>query len=229
MSSPREQLKERRPRLAGEIAVVAEALATLERLVAAVRRQGQRESKFTWTLSVLTTLSRKEGFPLAIIGDLGAIHHGYERFTKDINVVVPKRQLDVIVRVVPKYGIKVVWHDPHGWHKLQYEGVAIDIVPEGGKPREDAPTTIPGPRALGVPEGTNYASLAGWIETKLGSNRIQDRADVVQVMKATAATVLGKVRKSISKVHSLYLQRFDDLLAEATEEKKQEKERGGPR
>jgi hypothetical protein len=207
----------------------AEALAQLERVVAAVQgRQGQ-EPRLARALSTLTTLARQEDIPLAIVGGLAAIHHGYERLTRDIDVVVPARSLDVITRVAPRYGIKVNWEDPHGWHKLSYEGLNIDVVPQGARPRKDAPTTIPGPQELGVPEGVDYASLPGWLETKLSSYRVQDRADVVQVMKNTSASALAKARTRLGKVHRLYRQRFDELLAEAEAEKQQERERGGPR
>src|SRR4051794_20161960 len=105
----------------------AEAMANLERMVAAVKGQGQG-SKFAKALEALETLSRKEGIPLAIVGGLAAIHHGYERFTKDIDVVVRSRNLDILPRVAPQYGIKVIWTDPQGWHKLECQGVPIDIV-----------------------------------------------------------------------------------------------------
>jgi len=104
--------------------------------------------------------------------------------------------------------------------------VNIDVVPEGGKPRKDAPTTIPSPRQLGVPEGAGYARLAGWMETKLRSYRVQDKADVVHVMKTTAPAALARVRSQIARVHRLYLRRFDELLIAAEEEKEQERERG---
>src|SRR6516165_11263494 len=146
-----------------------QALVDLERLVAAVKGQEERQSKISKALATLRTLSRKEGIPLAIVGGLAAIHHGYERFTKDIDVVVHSQNLDVLPRVAPQYGIKVIWHDPEGWHKLQCEGVPIDVVPEGRKPRKDAPCAIPGPEQLGVREGAGYAAIAGWMETKLGS------------------------------------------------------------
>jgi hypothetical protein len=206
---------------------VAEAMLNLERVVAAVNGQEEQQSRFAKALATLKTLSRKEGIPLAIVGGLAAIHHGYERFTKDIDVVVRSRNLDVLTRVAPHYGIKVIWKDPQGWHKLQCEGVPIDVVPEGRKPRNDAPTAIPGPEQLGVREGAGYAGIAGWMETKLGSYRVQDRADVVQVMKVTAAAILRKVRKHIGKAHALYLHRFDELLGSAKEEKEQERARGG--
>jgi F0F1-type ATP synthase gamma subunit len=65
------------------------------------------------------------------------------------------------------------------------------------------------------------------METKVGSYRVQDQADVVQVMKVTAAATLRRVRKHIAKAHTIYLRRFDELLDAAKEEKAQERERGG--
>jgi hypothetical protein len=205
----------------------AEAMVNLERLVAAVKGQDAQESKFSKALATLADLSRKEGIPLAIVGGLAAIHYGYERFTKDIDVVVRGENLDILTRVAPRYGIKVIWNDPQGWHKLQCEGVPIDVVPEGRKPRKDAPSAIPGPEQLGVRDGAGYAGIAGWVETKLGSYRVQDRADVVQVIKVTAAATLRRVRKHLGKTHALYVRRFDELLGAAKEEKEQERERGG--
>jgi hypothetical protein len=205
----------------------AEALVTLERTVAAVKGRDVRESKLARALATLNTLSRKEGIPLAIVGGLAAIHHGYERFTKDIDVVVRSRNLDILTRVAPQYGIKVIWNDPEGWHKLQCVGVPIDVVPEGRKPRKDAPAAIPGPEHLGVREGADYAGIGGWMETKLGSYRVQDRADIVQVIKVTPAARLRRIRTHLGKVHAIYLRRFGELLAAAKEEKEQERERGG--
>jgi hypothetical protein len=205
----------------------AEAMGILETTVAAVKCHEVQQSNFAKVLATLQVLSRKEGIPLAIVGGLAAIHHGYERFTKDIDVVVRSDNLDILTRVAPNYGIKVIWKDPEGWHKLQCEGVPIDVVPEGRKPRKDAPSAIPSPEHLGVREGAGYAGIGGWMETKLGSYRVQDRADVVQVVKATTAATLRKIRTYLGKAHAIYLRRFDELLETAKEEKDQERERGG--
>jgi hypothetical protein len=210
-----------------KIIEAADAMVNLERMVAAVKDPEARQSKFARALAALSTLSRKEGIPLAFVGGLAAIHHGYERFTKDIDVVVRSGNLDILTRVAPQYGIKVIWIDPEGWHKLECAGVPIDVVPEGRKPRKDAPCAIPGPEQLGVSEGAGYAGIAGWMETKLGSYRVQDRADVVQVIKVTTPARLRRIRKHLGKVHATYLQRFDELLGAAKEEKEQESERGG--
>jgi len=206
---------------------LANSLVKLEEVLAAVNGRAEQESRFAKALATLKTLSKKEQIPLAIVGGLAAIRHGYERFTKDIDIVVRDANLDVLTRMAPHYGIKVVWKDPDGWHKLQCEGVRIDVVPEGRKPRKDAPTTIPSPDQLGVREGARYARIAGWMETKLGSYRVQDQADVVQVMKVTAPGTLARIRKHVGKVHPIYLRRFDELLEATREEKEQERERGG--
>src|ERR1700730_10676518 len=155
--------------MAVKVIDAAEAMVNLERMVAAVKGQEAQESKFAKALAALQALSRKEGIPLAIVGGLAAIHHGYQRFTRDIDVVVPSGHLDILTRVAPQYGIQVIWRDPEGWQKLQCEGVPIDVVPEGRKPRKDAPTAIPNPKQLGVREGADYAGIAGWMESKLGS------------------------------------------------------------
>jgi hypothetical protein len=65
----------------------AEAMVSLERIVAAVKGHEGQDSKFARALATLQTLARKEGIPLAIVGGLAAIHHGYERFAKDMDVV----------------------------------------------------------------------------------------------------------------------------------------------
>jgi hypothetical protein len=210
-------------------AKVSLALARLRRLVAAVNHPGKENSEFDRALEVLKTLSRKEDIPIAIVGGMTAIKYGYERNTQDIDVVIARQHLDTIIRVAPQYGIKIIWQDPHGWHKLQYDGVKIEIVPEGAKPNKDAPTTIPGPKQLGISEGLGYANLEGWMETKLGSDRQQDRADVVQVLKKTDSAAIERVRQHIATVHSLYLRLFEELVTAAEKEKQQEKERGGPR
>jgi hypothetical protein len=207
----------------------SEALGNLERMVAAVKGEEPTESKFAKALATLQALSRKEGISMAIVGGLAAIHHGYQRFTKDIDVVVNGKNLDLLARLAPHYGIKVIWKDPDGWHKLQCEGVSIDVVPEGRKPRKDAPTAIPSPEQLGVREGAGYAAIAGWIETKLGSYRVQDQADVVQVIKVTTASTLRRIRKHLGKAHAIYLARFDELVEAAQQEQEQERERGGRR
>ncbi len=92
----------------------AEAMVNLERMVAAVEGQAVPESKFAKALATLQALARKEGIPLAIVGGLAAIHHGYERSTKDIDVVVRSGHLDILTRVAPNTGLKSSGMTPRG-------------------------------------------------------------------------------------------------------------------
>ena len=68
---------------------------------------------------------------------------------------------------------------------------------------------------------------AGW--KRSWDPRVQDRADIVQVIKVTAPASLRRIRKHLGHAHAIYLERFEDLLAAAKEETEQERERGGAR
>jgi hypothetical protein len=209
--------------------IVFVALGKLRWLVAAVNRPGEESSEIGRALDVLRTLSQKEAIPIAIVGDVAAIRHGYERLTNNLDVVIARLHQDTIICVAPQYGIKVSWHDPNGWHKLQFEGLKIEVVPEGAKPSKNAPTTIPGPSHLGVAQGLGYANMEGWVETKLGAGRRQDQADIVQVLKNADPEAIESIRAHVAKVHYLYSCLFEELVTAAEEEKQQEGQRGGPR
>jgi hypothetical protein len=206
---------------------VGKAMRTLWNLVMAVKHPGKEDSHFDRVFQTLGTIARKKGIAMAIVGGVAAIHHGYERLTNDVDVVIGRRDLDAIIRVAPSYGMKVIWQDPSGWHKLELEDVRVEIVPEGSKPSPHAPTTVPGPKQLGVSSGMGFATLEGWIETKLGSARRQDQADIVQVIKRISPSALNRIRKHIGGVHAKYLSLLEELAPAARQEKKQEKERGG--
>jgi hypothetical protein len=208
---------------------VSAAVVRLRKVLAAVHQSQDETSEFAQVLQTLQTLARKEAIPIAIVGGMAAIKHGYERLTNDVDVVIAQQHLETVIRVAPKYGIKVIWQDPRGWHKLECEGIRIEVVPEGGTPSRDAPTTIPGPSALGITEGLDYACLEGWVETKLSAGRRQDQADVVQVVKKATSDAIDRIRTHLAKVHLQYGRLFEELVQAAEQEKQQEAERGGLR
>jgi hypothetical protein len=206
---------------------ILDAAAVLERGSESVRGvMAGEENRFTRALADLQQLSLEEEIPIAIVGGLGAIRYGYPAATQDIEIVAPRDQLEKLVKSAPAYGFTVAGEAKSGWHTLMHGDVEINIVPEGGRARDSAPTTIPGPAALGVPRGLDYASLPGWIELKLGSGRQKDRAHIVEVMKKTDEAPLQAAREYIARVHQSYLELFDQLLEEARDEKVQEQQRG---
>ncbi len=184
------------------------------------------ENRFTKALAALQQLALGAGIPIAIVDGLGAIHYGYPAATQDIDIAVARDHLDALIAAAPKYGFKIARRTASGWHTLTHGDVEINVVPEGGKARNTAPTTIPGPSQLGVQQGLDYASLPGWVELKLSSGRQKDRAHVVEIMKKNDSRSLQAAREHIAGIHPSYLQLFDQLLAEAQAEQQQEEQRG---
>lgn len=207
---------------------IVEALSKLNRgleCVEAVMERPSDENRFTLALKALSDLSRDHGMPIAIVGGLGAIRYGYPAATQDIDIAVRKDQLAPLLNVASQYGFRIVWQANSGWHTLEFGDVEINIVPEGGRANDHAPTQIPSPMQLGVVSGLGYASIEGWMELKISSGRQKDRAHVVEVLKKTDWPTVQAIRAYLGNVHESYVATLDQLFADAQDELKQEKNR----
>ncbi len=194
--------------------------ARLERLMESVMfvRDGA-EGRFAETFSALERLADDHRLAVAVVGDLAAIHHGHATTTEDVDVLLAADQSETFLREAPNYGFKIARRSLKGWHILEHRsGVEVNVVPEGGMPRDDAPTPVPSPGHVGVREGLGYANLEGWIELKLGSNRLKDRAHVVEVLKTLDDAAVGRVRTRLRQVHGTLADRFEGLVRAADEE-----------
>ena len=145
-----------------------------------------------------------------IVGGLAVIHYGYERYTKDIDVLYAANDTQILERFAAAF--RVDRKTAHGgWQYLTHKktGIAIELVPEGGL------TTygfIPGPRTVGHDE--SFISLPGLVWLKLVSGRSRDDTDVIELAKLRMPDVMA-VRPQLPPE----LQpRFDELLARATRE-----------
>lgn len=205
---------------------ILSSLAVLTRGSESVRAvMAGEDNRFARALLDLQRLAEEEDIPIAIVGGLGAIRYGYPAATQDIDVVIGQSHLEMVIRTAPRYGFKAAWEAKSGWHTLTHGDVEIKVVPEGGKARLSAPTTIPGPPALGVPHGLGYAHLPGWVELKLSSGRQKDKAHIVEVFKVMDQKNLPDLRARIGQAHSSYLELLDALYQEAMAEKEQENQR----
>ncbi len=176
--------------------------------------------RFAATFSALERLANEQGIAIAVVGGMAAIHYGYATTTEDVDVLLASRQAEAFLRAAPSYGFTVRRRSPRGWPILEHSsGVELDVVPEGGMPRDDAPMPVPSPVQVGVSEGLAYASLEGWIEIKLGSNRLKDRSHVVEVLKTLEAPVIEQVKRHLRSVHPMLESRFDELAGIAENEK----------
>jgi hypothetical protein len=125
---------------------IQESIAVLSRGAESVRAvMSSEENRFTKALEALRGLSIAERIPIAIVGGLGAIRYGYPAATQYIDIAVGKDRLEALILSAPRHGFRVAWNAPSGWHTLTHGDVEINVVPEGGKARNDSPTAIPGP------------------------------------------------------------------------------------
>jgi hypothetical protein len=210
--------------LSDELLAGAALLQHRSESVRAVRDREQ--NRFTRAFEALDRLARSTHSPIAIVGGLAAIRYGYPAVTEDIDVVVPCDALDKILQEAPQLGFRVKWRSQSGWHTLTFEDVEINFVPEGGRARDSSPTTIPGPVALGVVAGLDYAALPGWVELKLSFGRTKDRTHIVEVLKVLNPQRIAEIMAHIKSVHDRYAQLLLQLIDEAADERRQESERG---
>jgi hypothetical protein len=127
----------------------------------------------------------------AVVGGGWAVwRHGFVgRVTQDIDIALPKDQVDDFLRAASVSGFEVLSQPAGRWPKLSHRetGIEVDILPEGGRPgtaARPAPTTIPHPLTMGAARGTlKYSSLSSLIELKLAAGRLRDEADVVELAR----------------------------------------------
>lgn len=126
----------------------------------------------------LDQLLRRGGFVYTIVGGYAVQHHGYVRFTVDVDAVVRERELvrqyllaTGEFRRVQGSAMTVV-HRP--------TGVPVDLLPAGGL---DSPSAEPYPDPARSGRGLQFVDLPGLIRLKLGAARAKDDADVVELIK----------------------------------------------
>jgi hypothetical protein len=183
------------------------------------------ENRFVRALTALQRLAVDRSIPIAVVGGLGAIRYGYPAATQDIDIAVGKSELAGLIKSCGEYGFRVAWESKTGWHTLEFGDVEINVVPEGGKARDEAPTTIPSPLDMGVAEGLDYATIESWTELKISSGRQKDRAHVVEVLKKADSPTIERIRNHMTGVHADYETTFTQLLSEAEDERRREQGR----
>jgi hypothetical protein len=186
-------------------------------------------NRFRRALDDLDRLSRAAKIPIALVGGMAAVHYGFRGSTEDIDIAVGKDDLDKFLLYAPQFGFKVAWRSKSGWSTLEHGDVEINVVPEGGKSKNTSPTTIPGPRQMGVSEGLGVACLSALMELKVAAGRVKDYGHIVELLKRIPADQIPPCRLHLEGVHPEYLRQFDQLIQQAEEEKAQEGDRGGVR
>jgi hypothetical protein len=179
-------------------------------------------NRWIGALRALKELSVEEGIPMAIIGGVAGVHHGYEGCTQDMGVVVSVSDAQRIIRSGHEYGFKLGDYNAR-MCILWYNGLKIDVVQEGmctGDNRDL--TNIPSPAELGVTQGLQFVSLEKWVHLKLASGRGKDLADIVEVLKRKNPAEIEEIEDYLMHASLRYAEKFAQLVETAEREKQQE-------
>jgi hypothetical protein len=164
------------------------------------------------TLARAGRILRDADIPFAVAGGFAVIEHGYERFTKDVDLLVFARDLSRAMKVLRAAGFRG-GRTPIG-AKLRDErtGVDVDLLGTafGGDERVLARCTR-ARRLLPVIPVTHLILM------KLEAGRSQDDADVVELLKAGASP--ATVGRYLSRTWPELLPRFRRLAAQARAER----------
>ena len=138
-------------------------------------RENIGNSPLTKVASAVDKALEKAGITYEIVGGYAVQFYGYVRTTQDLDVVVDDLNLARSALLSTDL-FKTVQGNPK---QLRHRktGVEIDLLAAGTRA---SPTSLPYPFPR---QGQKYASLPTLISLKLGSGRIKDQADVVELIK----------------------------------------------
>jgi len=160
-------------------------------IIELLRRDHVHSQDIASALEFLREAMGREGIPFALIGALAMRHHGYTRFTEDIDILTTREGLDRIHERLVGRGL--LPRAPGLRKKLrqtQYK-VNIDVIAAGENAgSNESPILFPSPEGEGFieREGIRVASLETLIALKLTSgvwaSRLKDLADVQELIRA---------------------------------------------
>ncbi|MCZ7648542.1 MAG: hypothetical protein M5U26_25330 [Planctomycetota bacterium] len=164
----------------------------------------------------LTDLRKVQGDAL-IVGGIAVIHYGYERVTKDIDLLYAHSDSKILERLKPFF--KVVVKAKSGWHTLEHRKnkVCLELIPEGGLGRCGL---IPGPQLAGQGH-EGVVSLYGLVWLKLIASRPNDMGDLYRL----AQDRLDDMRRIVTRLPDELRPEFDSILKRAEEDLKNDPHR----
>ena len=137
------------------------------------------------TLRRLVRLLEKAKIPYVVMGGLALPVHGYERMTKDVDVLLTRPGFNEFRRLyVPKYYEPVRGFTRRFVDRKNQRGIDILITglyPGSGKP---GPIAFPDPEKVRRQvKSIQYVELVPLVELKLAARRHRDFADVVELIR----------------------------------------------
>jgi hypothetical protein len=163
------------------------------------------------------------GIDYAIAGGMCLFRHGFQRFTRDVDILVTRDELARIHDQLEGRGYVRPFAASKSLRDTE-TGVRIDFIVSGQYPGEGKPGPIafPVPKSVSIViDGVRYVDLAPFIELKLASGQVSHRAqDLHDVQQLILARSLP--RDFEEQIHpslrGAYLQKWDDAQKAATDE-----------
>lgn len=130
------------------------------------------------------------GIPYAVAGGMALFHHGFRRFTEDVDILVTRESLDEIHAHLDGLGYVRPYSASKNLRDVQ-TGVRIEFLISGGYPGDgkEKPVVFPDPAAASeLTDGIRYITLPMLIDLKLASGmtnplRGKDLADVQELIQ----------------------------------------------
>lgn len=138
------------------------------------------------TLERLARRLEREGIPYAVIGGMALNLHGYQRVTRDVDVLLTAEGLERFERLCVGRGYVAAFPGARKTFQDSETRVPVEIITSGEYPGDGRPKAVafPDPAASSVEvEGIRVVALPTLIELKLASglsagHRLRDLADV---------------------------------------------------
>lgn len=132
-------------------------------------------------LRAVLALLRRAGSPFRLVGGLAVVHHGYARYTADVDVLVTREGSRALDPLLEAHGFERA-----GPRRLTHTatGVRVDLLREGDVLHGRRRAPLPSPADVPCSESDpNVIGLAPLVSLKLDAGRAQDIADLVELLK----------------------------------------------
>ena len=165
------------------------------------------------TLGRITSRLREVGIEYAVVGGMALFHHGYRRFTEDVDLLVTPQGLREIHRRLQGLGYLPPFEGSKNLRDTE-SGVKIEFLITGGFPGDGKPKPVafPAPSQVSTEKDSIwYIRLPKLVELKLASGinnpaRMKDLADVLELIR-----ILNLPKGLSEQLHPFVQEKYQEL------------------
>ncbi len=152
--------------------------------------------------------------PYAVAGGMALFHHGFRRFTEDVDILVTRESLDRIHQALDGLGYVPPFQGSKNLRDAD-TGVKIEFIVSGNYPGDGKPKPIafpePNDEVTLEADGVRYVNLPTLMNLKIASGmtnpgRLQDLGDVQNLIKR-----LPLARDYLSQLHPFVQDKYVEL------------------